>query len=203
MKTFSLIFFCAALLSCSVLPERVPTDLYQLPPSRISTTMATTISTTGTTPVLRGLRIATPATADSLGGTRILAMVGDNSFQAYPEARWAAPVPQLWRDWLLDAFWRDGRVSELSASSDGLQASLELSGMLRGLHNEYMDGRAVAVIQYDARLVDTATRRIISSRRFEAREPVSGTAVNELVAALGTAADRVAVEVIAWTLEQN
>lgn len=195
MKTSCLIVLCGALLSCSVLPERVPTDLYQLPPS--------SISTSATTPVLSGLRIATPATADSLGGTRILAMVGDNSFQAYPDARWAAPVPQLWRDWLLDAFWRDGRVSELSASSDGLQAGLELSGMLRGLHNEYMGGRAVAVIQYDARLVDTATRRIVSSRRFEAREPVAGTAVNELVAALGVAADRMAVQVIAWTLEQN
>lgn len=195
MKTSFLILLCGALLSCSVLPESVPTDLYQLPPSSITTNAAT--------PQLSGLRIGTPATADSLGGTRILAMVGNNSFQAYPDARWAAPVPQLWRDWLLDAFWRDGRVSELSASSDGLQAGLELSGMLRGLHNEYMDGRAVAVIQYDARLVDTETRRIVSSRRFEAREPVAGTAVNELVAALGVAADRVAVEVIAWTLEQN
>ncbi|MDP1932919.1 MAG: ABC-type transport auxiliary lipoprotein family protein, partial [Gammaproteobacteria bacterium] len=133
----------------------------------------------------------------------ILAMVGNNSFQAYPDARWAAPVPQLWRDWLLDAFWRDGRVSELSASTDGLQANVELSGMLRALHNEYVGGRGVAVIQYDARLVNTATRQIISSRRFEAREPVAGTSAAQLVTALGIAANRVATEVIAWTVAEN
>lgn len=192
---FLLPLLCTALMSCSVLPERVPTNLYQLPPS--------TLAAATTTPVLNGLRIATPATADSLGGTRILAMVGNNSFQAYPDARWTAPVPQLWRDWLLDAFWRDGRVSELSASSDGLQASVELSGMLRALHNEYRDGSAQALIQYDAQLVNTATRQIISSQRFEAREPVAGTSAEQLVEALGVAADRIAAEVIAWTVAQN
>lgn len=192
---FLMSLLCAGLMSCNVLPERVPTDLYQLPPS--------TLRAAATVPVMSGLRIDTPATADSLGGTRMLAMVGNNSFQAYPDARWAAPVPQLWRDWLLDAFWRDGRVSELSASTDGLQARVELSGMLRALHNEYVAGSSVALIQYDARLVDTATRRIISARRFEAREPIAGTSAESLVVALGIAADRIAADVIAWTVAQE
>jgi len=192
---FLLPLLCAGLLSCTVLPERVPADLYQLPPSNLRTAAPA--------PLMNGLRIATPATADSLGGTRILVMVDNNSYQAYPDARWAAPVPQLWRDWLLDAFWRDGRVGELSASTDGLQAPVELGGMLRALHNEYAAGAGVAVIQYDARLVDTATRQIVRARRFEAREPVAGTSTQQVVAALGIAADRIAAEVIAWTLPQD
>jgi cholesterol transport system auxiliary component len=196
MKTFFVILvLCTSLLSCSVLPEAEPADIYQLPPSTLTGAAAAS--------VLSGLRIATPATADSLGGTRILAMVGDNSFQAYPDARWAAPVPQLWRDWLLNAFWQDGRVAGLSASTDGLQASVELRGMLRALHNEVGDSAGVALIQYDAQLVDTATRQILRARRFEAREPVAGTSAGQLVAALGIAADRIAVELIAWTLSEQ
>jgi len=196
MKTsILLLLLCMGLLSCTVLPERVPADLYQLPPS--------TLTAAATAPALNGLRIATPATADALGGSRILAMVGDNSFQAYPDARWAAPVPQLWRDWLLDAFWRDGRVAGLSASTEGLQADVELRGMLRALHNELEEGATVALIQYDAQLVDTATRQILRARRFEARESVAGTSAQQLVAALGIAADRIAVELIAWTLAEQ
>lgn len=193
MKTpVLLLLLCTGLLSCNVLPERVPADLFQLPPS--------TLAAAATTPALNGLRIATPTTADALGSTRILARVGSNSFQAYPDARWAAPVPQLWRDWLLDAYWRDARVAGLSASTDGLQAGVELRGMLRALHNEYTDDNAVALIQYDAQLVDTATRQILRARRFEAREPVAGTSAEQLVAALGIAADRIAAELIAWTV---
>ena len=193
MKTTLLVpLLCTFLLSCTVLPDRMPADLYQLPPS--------TLPVASTAPQLSGLRIATPATADALGGTRILAMVGSNSFQAYPDARWAAPVPQLWRDWLLDAYWRDGRIAGLSASTEGLQAAVELRGMLRALHNEVAGSAHVALIQYDAQLVDTATRQILRARRFEAREPVAGPSADQLVAALGIAADRIAVELIAWTV---
>ncbi len=74
MKTSLVILvLCTSLLSCSVLPEAEPADIYQLPPS--------TLTGAATASVLSGLRIATPATADSIGGTRLLAMVGDNSFQ--------------------------------------------------------------------------------------------------------------------------
>jgi len=196
MKTsFLLLLLCTGVLSCTVLPETVPADLYQLPPSRLTAAASA--------PALTGLRIATPATADALGGSRILVMAGNNSFQAYPDARWAAPVPQLWRDWLLDAFWRDGRVAGLSASTEGLQAGVELRGMLRALHNELAGSATVALIQFDAQLVDTATRQILRARRFEAREPVAGTSAEQLVAGLGIAADRIAAELIAWTLAEQ
>ena len=129
-------------------------------------------------------------------------MAGDNSYQAYPDVRWTAPVPVLWRDWLLDALWRDGRITNLSTDSDRLQASVELGGILRGLHTAYREGRPEAVISYDARLVDIASRQIIASRRFEFREPLSGTEASEAVNALGKAADRLAAELIDWLLER-
>ncbi|MDO9317056.1 MAG: ABC-type transport auxiliary lipoprotein family protein [Gammaproteobacteria bacterium] len=175
-----------------MLPERVPTDLYQLPPSSLRA------NSDGQT--LNGLRIDTPTTSDALGGSRVLVMPGDNSFQAYPDARWSAPAALLWRDWILDAFWRDGRVSALSTSSDGLEASVELGGMLRGLHHERLGGRSQAVIRYDAQLVQTGSRRILASHRFEASEPVNGDTVGDFVAALGVAADRLATDLIEWTI---
>jgi cholesterol transport system auxiliary component len=186
------LLLCGALSTCTVLPERVPTDLYQLPPSTLRA------SSDGQT--LSGLRIDTPTTSDALGGSRVLVMPGNNSFQAYPDARWSAPTALLWRDWILDAFWRDGRVSALSTSSDGLEASVELGGMLRGLHHERLDGRSQAVIRYDALLVQTGSRRIIASRRFEVSEPVIGDTVGDFVTALGVAADRLATDLIEWTI---
>lgn len=191
----STLLLCGALSACTVLPERPPTDLYQLPPS--------TLHASSDGPTLQGLRIDTPATSDALGGSRVLVMPGDNSFQAYPDARWSAPAALLWRDWILDAFWRDGRVTGLSTSSDGLQAALELGGMLRALHHENLQGRSLAVIRYDANLIEGDSRNILASRRFEVSEPVSGIGVNAVVDALGIAADRLAADLILWTVQQG
>jgi len=186
------LLLCLLLVSCSVLPERAPVDLYQLPPS----SLVRATDTTG----ISSLRIARPATSDALGGTRILILAPDHSFQAFAETRWAAPLPTLWRDWLLDAYWRDGRVTQLSASADGFQAQFELSGMLRAFHIEQDGGRGVAIIRYDASLIDTTNRQIISSERFEARQPVSDTSAAAAVRALGLAADKLAVDLVQWTI---
>ena len=186
---------CWGMSACSVLPERVPADLFQLPPSSLSA------SSDG--PALSGLRIDTPATSDALGGSRVLVMTTDNSFQAYPDARWAAPAALLWRDWLLDAFWRDGRTTALSTSSDGLEAQVELGGMLRALHHDRSNGQSLAMVSYDARLIDVESRRIIASRRFEVSEPLTGDDVAAVVSALGAAADRLAEDLIQWTLTES
>ena len=196
IKHATLLVTALILSACQILPERPDVALYQLPPSTISRApqadSAATVS----------LRLDRPGTSDALGGNRILVLTADNSFAAYPGARWSAPVPTLWRDWLLDAFWRDGSVNQLSVAADGLQAQFELSGMLRALHTEFDDGRTQAVIRYDALLIDTRSREIVASQRFEAREPSAGNTAESAVAALGVAADRLAGELIDWTLAQ-
>lgn len=181
------------LSACQILPERPEVALYQLPPSSI-----TAASDVGST-VVGSLRLDRPGTSDALGSNRILVLAADNSFEAYPGARWSAPVPTLWRDWLLDAFWRDGSINQLSVSADGLQAQLELGGMLRAFHTEYRDGRLAALIRYDALLIDTRSREIVARQRFEAREPATDNTAESAVQALGIAADRLAAELIGWT----
>ena len=130
-------------------------------------------------------------------------MTADNQLQAFPNMRLAAPVPLLWRDWLLDAFWRDGRVGGLSAASEGLQSELELGGTLRAFQVDYTGPQAAAVIQYDATLIGTDGRQIVASRRFEARQALDTVEVASAIAAMGLAADRVAGELIEWVVQQG
>lgn len=175
--------------ACNVLPEREPVDLFQLPPATINASEGTAVA--------GGLRLMTPDSSDALSGTRLL-ILSNNTFQAWPAARWAAPVPQLWRDWLLDAFWRDARFDSLSTDSTVLQAERSLNGMLRAMHTESVDGRMTAIVRFDAQLITSASRTIVASQRFEAREPVTSGSTEAAVAALGTAADRLARELIDW-----
>ena len=116
--------------------------------------------------------------------------------------RLAAPVPLLWRDWLLDAFWRDGSFNGLSAASAGLRSELELGGTLRALYVDNSGMQPQAVIQYDATLISTSGRNIIASQRFEARYVIESVEVPFVVSALGVAANQLVGELIDWTVEQ-
>ncbi len=190
-----LLFPALLLWNCSVLPEQVPVDLYQLPPP--------TLDTAVNGPQLPGLRIDRPLTSEALGANRLLIMTENNQLQAFPGMRFAAPTPLLWRDWVLDAFWRDGRVGALSAASEGLLTPLELGGMLRAFQVENARTRPEAVIQFDATLIRTVDRTAVATRRFEARHDLSSMAVADAIDALGRAADQLVRELIEWTLDQG
>jgi cholesterol transport system auxiliary component len=192
----ALVLISAFLLSaCSVLPEQVPVDLYQLPVPTLQAAVAG--------PRLSTLRIDRAISSEALSGSRLLIMTANNQFQAFPNMRLAAPVPLLWRDWLLDAFWRDGRVDGLSAASEGLQSALELGGTLRAFQVDYSGAQAQAVIQYDATLISTSGRQILASKRFEARQSLDSVEVSAAIAALGGAANQLAAELIEWTIQQG
>ena len=197
IKRLLLALAVVTLSACQILPERPVVALYQLPPSTI------TAATDSQGDAVRSLRLDRPGTSDALNGNRLLVLASDNSFEAYPNARWSAPVPTLWRDWLLDAFWRDGRIDQLSVVSDGLQAQFELGGTLRALHSEYDNGVLRASIRYDALLIDTRSREIVASQRFQTREPIADNSAQAAVRALGIAADAMAAELIDWTLRET
>jgi len=183
------------LTTCNVLPEQEPVILYRLPPPSQQSTIAV--------PRLPSLKIDRPVTSAALDGNRLLIMPSDNQFQALPGIRLETQVPLLWRDWLLDAFWQDGRIDGLSAASEGLRAELELGGILRAFHVDTTGARTQAVIQYDAMLIDPTGRTILASQRFEARQSMASIEASAAIDALGAAANQLAAELIAWTLEQG
>lgn len=185
-----------ALSACTILPEREPQAHYPLPPSSLNEASAEPL-------IDSGLRIARPAASEALAGSRLLVRDSDSGYRGYPGVRWSAPAPRLWRDWLVDAYWRDGRIRPVSLASEGLRASMELTGMLRALHAERDGNDLTAVIRYDVLLVTTNDRRVIASRRFQAREPIASDTAPAIITALGDAADRLAPQLIDWTLQQT
>lgn len=189
------LLLAALLLSgCSILPETVRHDIYQMPPSALAPGQ--------TEEVAHAMRIARPSAAGMLRSTRILVLQAPNTLSAYAGARWQSPVPALWRDHLLDAFHNDGRIRHLSGDADGLRAQYELGGTLRVFHLDLTGDSPRVQISFDARLADTASRRMVAGRRFSASEPVNAEQASEVVAAFGRAGDALARELIDWVVQQ-
>lgn len=180
------------LAGCSVLPPAETVSRYRLPPPSLALHEQA--------PPLKGLRLVRPQSTGVLNGNRLLVLTEQQSYQAYGGARWAAPLPELWQDWLLDALWRSAQFDALSHEDDGARAEWELAGTLRAFEVDLSADRREAVIRYDARLLRTADRRIVASRRFEQREALDNLSADAAVAALGRAADRLAPELAGWLL---
>ena len=192
---------CAAVLlpACSVLPEAEPLDVYVLPVTGDASATAV--------PAAAGaqawsLRVVRPAAGVHLAGQRIVVMPEDNRVSVYQGAGWSDPAPVLVRDRVLEAFRADGRVGALSSDERQLHADFELDSDLRAFQSEYRGGRPEAVLRLDARLVHTASRRIVASRSFEQRQASADPAVPAVVEAFGTAADRLSAEVVDWTVRE-
>ncbi len=182
----------ALLPACTILPTAEPVDVYLLP--------ATVATPARAQAALQSLRIARPAAGVHLSGQRIVVMPEGNRVSVYKGAGWSDPAPVLVRNRLLDAFRADGRVAALSSDDRQLQADFELDSDLRAFQSEYRDGRPEAVVRLDARLVHTATRRIVASRSFEVRAPAGDVAVPAVVQAFGAAGDQLVAEVVDWVV---
>ena len=189
-----MVIVVAGLSACNILPEATPQDVYRLPSPELKAAKAE--------PVELALRIYRPSANELLSTSRIVVVPQGNRLNVYPNARWSAPAPALWRDHLLEAFANDGRITRISRGSERLQSDLELGGRLQAFQVEYGAGRPEVVIRLDVYLVDSADRQIIATRRFAIREPAKGEDLPRVVEAFGRASEMLAAELIDWTAQQ-
>ncbi|SEO66509.1 MULTISPECIES: ABC-type transport auxiliary lipoprotein family protein [unclassified Pseudomonas] len=186
---------CVLVGGCSILPQAEPSDIYRLP--------ATQAPITPGTPVKWSLRLASPQASEVLNSPKIAVIPHGNLLSSYAASRWSDPAPVLLRNRLLDGFAQDGRVGLLSVADSNLQTDLELGGQLQAFQTEYQGAEASVVIRLDALLVRGFDQRILASRRFEVRQPLSDVQVPAVVQGFGQASDRLTAEVVNWTVEQG
>ena len=184
----------ALISACSILPKADPSDVYRL---------ASAQATSQGTPVSWSLRVTKPQTSEFLDSPRIAVVPNGDLISSYANSRWSDPAPVLLRNRLLDGLQRDGRVTLLSTDDTNLQADYELGGQLQAFQSQYRGSAVEVVIRLDARLVRGSDQRILASRRFEVRQPVSDTQVPGVVAAFGQAGDQLNKQVVDWVVAQG
>ncbi|CRL49605.1 MULTISPECIES: ABC-type transport auxiliary lipoprotein family protein [Pseudomonas] len=183
--------------SCSILPKPEPFDVYRLPSAQSSA------SAGHGTPQRWSLRLTKLQASNALDGPNIAVIPQGDVISSYKGSRWSDPAPVLLRNRLLDGFQRDGRVPLLSTDDSIFQADLELGGHLQAFQTEYQGTTATVVVSLDALLVRGYDQRILASRRFEVRQPLSDVNVPAVVAGFGQASDQLTVQVVNWAVEQG
>ncbi len=185
------------LSACSILPKPEQVDVYWLPYAQ------TPIAASRSAPVTWSLRLDKPMASNALNSQNIAVVPQGNLISNYKGARWSDPAPVLLRNRLLDAFLQDGRIQGLSTDDSNLQADYELGGELLAFQTHYNGKNPEVLVQYNARLVRTSEQRVIVSRRFETRQPLSNPMVPGVVAGFGQATDALMPQVVQWLMQQG
>ena len=182
--------------SCSILPKPEPFEVYRLP-------SAQSASASHGTPQRWSLRLSKFQSSEALNSPSIAVIPQGDVISHYKGSRWSDPAPVLVRNRLLEGFQHDGRVPLLSTDDSIFQTDLELGGSLQSFQTEYQGTNASAVVRLDALLVRSYDQRILASRRFEVRQPLSDVQVPAVVAGFGQASDQLTVQVVSWAVEQG
>ncbi|WP_434767254.1 ABC-type transport auxiliary lipoprotein family protein [Pseudomonas triticicola] len=183
--------------ACSILPKSEPSDVYRLPAAQASASASPAATQSWS------LRLNKLQASEALNRPSIAVIPQGDVMSSYKGSRWSDPAPVLLRNRWLDGFQRDGRVTLLSTDDSNFQADLELGGSLQAFQTEYQDTQAGVVVRVDALLVRGYDQRILASRRFEERQPLSDVQVPAVVAGFGQASDRLTAKVVAWAVEQG
>ncbi len=149
------------------------------------------------------LRLNKLQASEALNRPNIAVIPQGDVISSYKASRWSDPAPVLVRNRLLDGFARDGRVTLLSTDDSNFAADLELGGSLQAFQTEYQGNQASVVVRVDALLVRGYDQKILASRRFEERQPLSDVQVPAVVAGFGQASDRLTAKVVAWAVDQG
>ena len=183
--------------ACSILPQSEPSDVYRLPAAQAPASASSAATQSWS------LRLNKLQASEALNRSTIAVIPQGDVISSYKGSRWSDPAPVLVRNRLLDGFQRDGRVTLLSTDDSNFAADLELGGSLQAFQTEYHGSQASVVVRVDALLVRGYDQRILASRRFEERQPLSDVQVPAVVAGFGQASDRLTAKVVAWAVDQG
>lgn len=174
--------------ACSIIPESAPVQLLdpQLqPPSA---------SSPGTD---WSLNVSRPESDPARDSTRVLIRTGAGQLQVHSSARWVAAAPELLRTRLV-RYLRDSRsIEQVSAGAAGLDRTLALD-LRRFELVESGGGSLEAEVQFEARLYDSRSARLLARELFEARQQVQGTGPAEIVDGFEAVLDQLVPATAAW-----
>jgi cholesterol transport system auxiliary component len=193
LRLLALVVFMP-LAACTILPESPVLQVYMLP--------AQPAASAGGGAIDRSLRIVQPNTSQFLNGARIAVQPQGAELTVYSGSRWSDSNAILLRNRLIQEFRINGQFRSVSSDDDNLQADLELGGDLSSFQGVYNGDQGEVVIRFDARLVQTADRRVIANRSFVVRQPINGKSMDNVVTAFGLASDRLAAQMLGWTRQQ-
>lgn len=183
------------LAACSPFPSQEQTRVYELSPA----TSAATSDIAPAETLALTLRLDTPSANSTFNSTRILVKPDASRLNAYPGGRWSDNAPALVRERLIETLRQSGAFKAVISERSSARTDLILTSDLRAFNGEYRDGTTEIVIALEAQLIQSASQQVLTTERFEVREPSDNNNLEAVIEAFGRASQTLSAQVIEWT----
>lgn len=184
----------ALLSSCSVLPKREPTTIFE--PAR-----GTATAQMDWPQANWSLLVARPTASLMYESDRITVRPAPGSVQVYKGASWSDAVPNLLQTALVRGFEDSQKILTVSRPGGAVRGEYQLVTEVRAFDSIYVQaGQPQAVIEVHAKLIHSVDGDVVAARTFRDAEPASGTEVGAVVDAFSRSLDRLSNQIIGWTL---
>lgn len=147
------------------------------------------------------LAVAKPTAARVVDSARISVRPVPGEVQVYKGVGWSQPSTDLVEATVLRALEDSGKIGSVARPGSGIRADYRLVMDLRRFDSDYA-GNALpsAVIELNAKLMNTVDQRVVASHTFLQTQPASATDVGQVVVAFELALEKMGQEVVGWTL---
>ena len=194
MLISSLLAGLLALGGCTLLPESEPLAVYQFPQPERSVHNSSQ-------PLSLSLRVDTPQAGYAHSGPRLMVQTQSNQLLSYKGVRWSDPTPTLLREYLAQAFLRDASLGAVTTDENALHADVHLGSDLRRF--QVVDSAEPHIlIELQGRLINPDSRRIYLSHEFVVQQPISSTAIADVIDGYEQAAAALAAQLLDWAIPQ-
>lgn len=191
IRNLTLLLGAAVASGCTVFPNPEPPRVMDLATARDVPDAGHTVSGT--------LRVDTPYASEPFNGSLILAKPTPQEFRAYEGTRWRDTAPVVVRDTLVSSLRQSGAYSNVITDTNPAQAELTLVTELSAFHSETPESGPQVVIELHLQMIHNRSRASLCTRTERVVEPASGTSVDQIVEAFGTAGSDLAARVIEWS----
>ena len=145
-----------------------------------------------------------PRFPQEIEGDRILTTRGERALYV-KDARWVAPVPELFTQALVRQFASRSPDVRLTDAKSATKASHALQVVIERFEANYaVDGGGktppTVIIEGDATFFDLTDRHAVASSRFSVQEPASTNTTSGIVAAFDRAVARYTEQLTDWSL---
>lgn len=180
---------------CTLIPESEALAVYQFPqPTQVP-------STANSQPLSLSLRIDTPHAGYAYSGPRLMVQSRNNQLMSYKGVRWSDPTPSLLREYLAQAFQREGKLGTVTTDENALHADVHLGSDLRRF--QVVDSSEPHIlIELQARLVNPESRRIYVSHAFTVQQPIDSTGIQHVTQGYEQASAALAAQLLDWAIPQ-
>jgi cholesterol transport system auxiliary component len=145
------------------------------------------------------LMVQEPTAVHALETNRLMVRPQADQVSYYKGVAWSDRLPRLVQARMIETFQNSGAVKAVSSSTGQYALVTEL----RAFQIDVTSGKAYAEIEIFAKLVNTASGKVVATKGFSARVPATTDSPRDAIAALNQAFTEVLQDTTTWVASRR